>query len=119
MTSINFNPAANNAANIITKNQRSIDQAMTRLASGTKMNSAADDPSMLASFNNLTADGVANRAAVQSLNLGIAYVTVVDDAAANIEGLLVRMKDLAVQASSTAMSAQERYGLDFEFQQLA
>ena len=118
MTSINFNPAANNAANIITKNQRSIDQAMTRLASGTKMNSAADNPAMLASFNNLTASGVASRAAVQSLNHGIAYVTVVDDAAANIEGLLVRMKDLAVQASSTAMSAQERYGLDFEFQQL-
>jgi len=118
MTSINFNPAANNAANIITKNQRSIDQAMTRLASGTKMNSAADNPAMLASFNNLTASGVASRAAVQSLNHGIAYVTTVDETAANIEGVLVRMKDLAVQASSTAMSAQERFGLDFEFQQL-
>lgn len=118
MTSINFNPAANNAANIITRNQRTIDSAMTRLASGTMMNSAADNPSMLASFNNLTASGVASRAAVQSLNHGIAFVTTVDDTAANIEGLLVRMKDLAVQASSTAMSSQERFGLDFEFQQL-
>ena len=118
MTSINFSAAANNAANIISKNQRSIDQSMTRLASGTRFNSSADSPSMIASYNTLTAQGVASRAAVQSMNHGIAYISTVDNAAATIEGLLVRMKDLAVQASSTAMNAKDRYALDFEFQEL-
>jgi flagellin len=118
MTSINFSAAANNAANIISKNQRSIDQSMTRLASGTRFNSSADSPSMIASYNTLTAAGVASRAAVQSMNHGIAYISTVDNAAATIEGLLVRMKDLAVQASSTAMNAKDRYALDFEFQEL-
>ena len=118
MTSINFSAAANNAANIISKNQRSIDQSMTRLASGTRFNSSADSPSMIASYNTLTASGVASRAAVQSMNHGIAYISTVDNAAATIEGLLVRMKDLAVQASSTAMNAKDRYALDFEFQEL-
>ena len=118
MTSINFSASANNAANIISKNQRSIDQSMTRLASGTRFNSSADSPSMIASYNTLTAAGVASRAAVQSMNHGIAYISTVDNAAATIEGLLVRMKDLAVQASSTAMNAKDRYALDFEFQEL-
>ena len=118
MTSINFSAAANNAANIISKNQRSIDQSMTRLASGTRFNSSADSPSMIASYNTLTAAGVASRAAVQSMNHGIAYISTVDNAAATIEGLLVRMKDLAVQASNTAMNASDRYALDFEFQEL-
>ena len=118
MTSINFSAAANNAANIISKNQRSIDQSMTRLATGTRFNSSADGPSMIASYNTLTAQGVASRAAVQSMNHGIAYISTVDNAAATIEGLLVRMKDLAVQASNTAMNASDRYALDFEFQEL-
>ena len=118
MTSINFSAAANNAANIISKNQRSIDQSMTRLATGTRFNRSADGPSMIASYNTLTAAGVASRAAVQSMNHGIAYISTVDNAAATIEGLLVRMKDLAVQASSTAMNAKDRYALDFEFQEL-
>ena len=118
MTTINFSMAANSAANTITKNQRSIDQAMTRLSSGKTLNSSADGPGMIGSYNVENATGVASRAAVQSMNHGISYLSTVDGAASTIEGLLVRMKDLAVQASNTAMSQADRYGLDAEFQEL-
>ena len=118
MTTINYSIAANSAANVITQNQRSIDQAMTRLATGKTLNSAADDPGSFGSYTLSTAEGVANRAAIKSVNLGLSYLTTLDSAVGSIEKIFYRMKELATQAANTGMSDNDRYGLDAEFGKL-
>ena len=118
MTTINYSVAANSSANVITKNQRHVDQAKTRLATGKRMNSASDDPGSFGSYTALLSEGIANRAAIQSVNQGLSYLSTLDAALGSVEKLFLRMKELAVQASNTGMSATDRYGLDAEFGRL-
>ena len=118
MTTINYSVAANSSANVISKNQRHVDEAMTRLATGKRMNTAADDPGSFGSYTALLSEGIANRAAIQSVNTGISYLSTLDAALGSVEKLFLRMKELAVQASNTGMSATDRYGLDAEFGRL-
>ena len=107
--------AANVAANTITQNQREINSAMTRLATGSRVNTAADDSGAWGGYTLSKAQGVANRAAAASVNMGLAYLNTLDQGAQAIENIFVRMKSLAVQASNNAMTASDRYGLDAEF----
>ena len=115
MNTVNMSYAANVAANTITINQREINSAMTRLATGSRINTAADDAGAWGGYTLSKAGGVANRAAAASINTGLAYLTTVDQAAQNIENIFMRMKTLAVQASNTGMTVSDRYGLDAEF----
>jgi flagellin len=115
MTTVNMSYAANVAANTITQNQREINSAMTRLATGSRVNTAADDGGAWGGYSSSRASGVANRAAAASINMGLAYLNTLDQGAQAIENIFVRMKALAVQASNGAMTASDRYGLDAEF----
>ena len=115
MNSVNMSYAANVAANTITQNQREINSAMTRLATGSRVNTAADDSGAWGGYTLSKASGVANRAAAASINMGLAYLNTLDQGAQAIENIFVRMKALAVQASNGAMTANDRYGLDAEF----
>jgi len=115
MTTVNMSYAANVAANTITQNQREINSAMTRLATGSRVNTAADDSGAWGGYTLSKAQGVANRAAAASVNMGLAYLNTLDQGAQAIENIFVRMKALAVQASNGAMTASDRYGLDAEF----
>ena len=115
MTTVNMSYAANVAANTITQNQREINSAMTRLATGSRVNTAADDSGAWGGYTLSKAQGVANRAASASINMGLAYLNTLDQGAQAIENIFVRMKALAVQASNGAMTASDRYGLDAEF----
>ena len=115
MTTVNMSYAANVAANTITQNQREINSAMTRLATGSRVNTAADDSGAWGGYTLSKAQGVANRAAAASVNMGLAYLNTLDQGAQAIENIFLRMKALAVQASNGAMTASDRYGLDAEF----
>lgn len=118
MTSVNFSLAANNAANTLNKNQRFIDTAMTRLATGKRINSGADAIGSHATHSSLLLGAVQNKAGVAALNMGVAYLNTVDAAITSIQKIFLRMKGLAVQASNTSMATEDRYGLDAEFQML-
>tara|TARA_B110000238_G_scaffold155878_1_gene168567 strand:- start:460 stop:1398 length:939 start_codon:yes stop_codon:yes gene_type:complete len=115
MTTVNMSYAANIAATTITQNQREINSAMTRLATGSRINSASDDAGAFGAYTLSKSQGVANRAASSSINMGLAYLNTLDQGAQAIENIFMRMKTLAVQAANSGMSASDRYGLDAEF----
>jgi len=118
-----LNVISNFAANVAHRNLVASDAAttssLTKLSSGQRVVSAKDDAASLAIGSRLRAEVVAMKTA--SVNAGQAgsMLQIADGAMATIADILVRMKELAVQASSGQFSSVERTILDSEFQALS
>ena len=115
MTVINTNTAANITANALTKNERAMSQAMERLSTGQRINSAGDDAAGLAISSRMTSQINGLNMAVRNANDAISLVQTADGAAVEISNMLQRMRELAVQASSGTISTTDRTALDTEF----
>ena len=117
-----LNIISNFAANVAHRNLTMSDAAATsslaKLSSGQRVVSAKDDAASLAIGSRLRAEVVAMRTA--SVNAGQAgsMLQIADGALATVSDMLVRMKELSVQASSGQFSSVERGVLDSEFQAL-
>ena len=118
MTVINTNVSATLASNSIARNERAMSTAMERLATGTRINSAADDAAGLAIASKMTSQVKGLEQASRNANDGISLVQTVEGAAKEILNILTRMKELSVQATSGTYSATDRDAMDLEFQQL-
>ena len=118
MTVINTNVSATLASNSIVRNERAMSTAMERLATGTRINSAADDAAGLAIASKMTSQVKGLEQASRNANDGISLVQTVEGAAKEILNILTRMKELSVQATSGTYSATDRDAMDLEFQQL-
>jgi flagellin len=118
-----LNVISNFAANVAHRNLTMSDAAatssLTKLSSGSRVVSAKDDAASLAIGSRLRAEVAAMKTA--SVNAGQAgsMLQIADGAMATISDILVRMKELAVQASSGQFSSVERGVLDSEFQALS
>ena len=118
MTVINTNTAATISANALTKNERAMSQAMERLSTGQRINSAADDAAGLAISSKMTSQINGLNMAVKNANDAISMVKTVDGAVIEITSMLQRMRELAVQAASDTNTNADQDSLDLEFQQL-
>jgi len=98
---IGTNSAALLAAHHLNVNRSSLDQAMTRLASGKRINSAADDPGSIGVAASLLANIKGADMAKQNANAAMAAVQVADGALVEVENMLQRIRELAVQKAST------------------
>jgi len=118
MLNINTNYAASFAANAAKQSSSGLNTAMERLSSGSRINYAKDDAAGQAIAARLTAEiqGVAmasrNAADAQSM------IDTTDGALAETANILLRMRELAVQASTGTLSSDDNAALDAEFQQL-
>ena len=119
MTVINTNTAANITANALTKNERAMSQAMERLSTGQRINSAGDDAAGLAISSRMTSQVNGLNMAVRNANDAISMVTTADGAYIEGTAMMQRMRELAVQAASGTMSSTDRTALDTEFQALS
>ena len=118
MTVINTNVAASITANALTKNERAMSQAMERLSTGQRINSASDDAAGLAIASRMTSQVNGLNMAVRNANDAISLVQTADGAIVEIEAMLQRMRELAVQAASGTYSATDRDALEVEFDAL-
>ena len=118
MTVINTNTAANITANALTKNERAMSQAMERLSTGQRINSAGDDAAGLAVSSKMTAQINGLNMAVRNANDAISMVQTADGAYIEATNMMQRMRELAVQAVSGTMSSADRTALDTEYQAL-
>ena len=119
MTVINTNVAANITANALTKNERAMSQAMERLSTGQRINNAGDDAAGLAVSSRMTSQINGLNMAVRNANDAISLVQTADGALGEVEAMLQRMRELAVQAASGTMSSTDLTALDNEFSALA
>jgi flagellin len=118
MTVINTNVAASITANALTKNERAMHQAMERLSTGQRINSAADDAAGLAISSRMTSQINGLNMAVRNANDAISMVQTADGAIKEISSMLQRMRELMVQAASGTMSTADKTALNTEFQAL-
>ena len=119
MTVINTNTAANLTANAMTQNQRAMNQTMERLSTGSRINSASDDAAGLAIVSKMDAQITGLNQAVRNSNDAIAMIQTADGAAIEVDAMLQRMRELAVQSENATNTATDLQNLNREFSSLA
>ena len=119
MTVINTNTAATLTANALTKNERAMSQAMERLSTGVRINSASDDAAGLAISSRMTSQVNGLNMAVRNANDAISMVQTADGALVEVTNMLQRMRELAVQAASGTMVHYRWSALNTEFDAFA
>ena len=118
MAVINTNVAATLTANALSRNERDMSQAMERLSTGLRINSAADDAGGLAMSQTMTAQVKGLDMAVRNASDAISMVQTADGASVEIGNMLQRMRELAVQAVNGTQSDTDLDALNLEFQAL-
>ena len=112
---INTNISSIAASKTLTRNQSDLQRAMERLSSGRRINSSADDAAALAVAAKMRGDVRSLDQAVRNTNDAISLVNTYDGASAEIESMLVRMRELAVQSSNGAYESTDLAYADSEF----
>ena len=96
----NTNIPSISASRILSNNRDDLEKAMERLSSGKRINSASDDAAGMAVAAKLRADVRSLNQAVRNANDAVSLVNTYDGASAEIESILVRMRELAVQTAN-------------------
>jgi len=104
----NTNIPSISASRILSNNRDDLEKAMERLSSGKRINSASDDAAGMAVAAKLRADVRSLNQAVRNANDAVSLVNTYDGASAEIEAILVRMRELAVQASNGTYENEDR-----------
>lgn len=100
------------------KNREELQKSMEKLASGSRINSSADDAAGLALSQRLGSQIRSLVAAKRNANDGVSYIQVAEGGLSEVTNIVVRMRELAAQAASDTIGNRERSYLDKEFQQL-
>lgn len=116
---VNTNIASINAYNNLSKSTAAMQKTFSRISSGLRITSAADDAAGLAVSENLDAEGRSVEAAKRNVNDGIGVVQVAEGATGEVGNIIKRMRELAVQASSETLGTDERAYVNDEFEQLS
>jgi flagellin len=112
------NLLANSVALNLNKNQDSLASSVTKLSSGLRINTAADDPSGLAIAEQLQSQVNGFDQAVSNVQDASNAATVADGALQTTTDLLQRIRSLAVEAASDTNTTQDKQNLQTEITQL-
>ena len=115
MSVINTNIAATITSNALAKNERAMGQAMERLSTGARINSAADDAAGLAISSKMTSQIRGLDQAVRNANDAVSMIQTADGAAIEITNMLQRMRELSVQAGNGTNTTTDISSLNTEF----
>jgi flagellin len=112
---INTNVSSLKAQRHLNRNQFQLDRSLERLSSGLRINTAADDAAGLAISSKLESQIRSYSQAERNANDGISVAQIVDGAAAEVTGLLIRMRELATQAATDTYNPSDRAVMNVEF----
>ena len=115
MTTINTNISALIAHQTLARNDREMSQAMSRLSTGMRINSAGDDAAGLAIATRMTAQMQGLDQAVRNANDAVSMIQTADGASIELGNIIQRMRVLAVQAISDTYGTSDRAALQAEF----
>ena len=108
MNSINTNIGALNATKHMNEQNSQLDQAMERLSSGLRINSAADDAAGSAIASKMEAQVRSLDVAIRNSYDAISMTQTAEGALGEMENILQRIRELGVQASNSTLSASDR-----------
>lgn len=115
---INTNIASINAQRNLDRSQSDNQTALQRLSSGLRINSAKDDAAGLAISTRFTAQVQGLQVAIRNASDGVSLAQVAEGALGSMTDNLLRIRDLALQASNATNNSQDRAALNEEVQQL-
>jgi len=108
------NNAALNAAASASSVNREMETSMARLSSGKRINSASDDAAGVAISSRLSAEIRGTDQAIRNSLDGQALIDTAEGAHKEIENILQRMREVAVQAANDTNNSQDRGNLQAE-----
>jgi len=117
MLGINSNINSLVAQQNLNGSQDALSQAITRLSSGKRINSAADDAAGLAIATGLQTQINGLSQGVSNANDGVSLIQTANSALAQITSSLQRIRTLAVQASNGGLTDENRAALQKEVSQ--
>jgi flagellin len=112
---VHTNVAAFNAQTNVARAERGLSSSMGRLSSGLRINTAADDAAGLAISEKLRASVRGLAQAQRNANDGVSMLQTAEGALNESSDMLIRMRELAVQAANGTLGAGERSSLNNEF----
>lgn len=115
---INTNTASINSQRTMWNTKLNLDKSLERLSSGYRINRAGDDAAGLAISENLRSQIRGLKQAARNANDGISLVQVAEGSMNEQSSLLIRLRELAVQAASDTIGPVERQFLNVEYDQL-
>ena len=108
------NNAALNAAASASSVNRDMETSMARLSSGKRINSASDDAAGVAISSRLSAEIRGTDQAIRNSLDGQALIDTAEGAHKEIENILQRMREVAVQSANDTNNGQDRANLQAE-----
>jgi len=115
---INSNIAAQSATRALSHSADDQKKTYTRLASGQRITNAGDDSAGLSISENLRSQVRSMGQAERNANDGISFAQVAEGGLTEIGNMMVRMRELAVQAASDTVGEKERGFIHKEVQSL-
>ena len=115
---VNTNQGSLSAQRSLAASGVELKQAMERLSSGKKINSAADDAAGFAIAERMTAQIRGLNMATKNANDGLSMLATVENATNDVTDMLQRIRELAVQAANDTNSVEDRTFLQTEVNSL-
>jgi flagellin len=116
---INHNLMAQNATRNLNTAYTALSVSTRRLSSGLRIGTASDDAAGLAVRELMRADIASLNQGVRNANDAISLIQTADGALGVIDEKLIRMKELAEQASTGTYTSDQRLIIDSEYQAMA
>ena len=115
---VNTNIASLNAQRSLSNSQSMAATSLERLSSGLRINSASDDAAGLAISSRLQAQVEGLNQAARNANDGVSLLQTAEAALQEVTNNLLRVRELAVQASNATLSTADRSAINTEVTQL-
>ena len=115
---INNNIAALNSGRHLNANNRVLKQKLERLASGLRINRAADDAAGLSISEGMRAELAGLRQSTTNSEQATNLIMTAEGSLNEINAIMIRMRELATQASSSTVNDSNRESIQSEFGQL-
>ncbi len=115
---INHNISALKSNNQLSRTNKALDKSLERLSSGYRINSAADDSAGLAISEKMRTQIAGLNQASRNAADGISVIQTAEGALIEVEAMLQRMRELAVQSANGTYTADDRDAIQAEINQL-
>jgi flagellin len=115
---INHNISALKANNQLSRTNGKLDKSLEKLSSGYRINSAADDSAGLAISEKMRTQISGLDVASRNASDGISVIQTAEGALIEVESMLQRMRELAVQSANGTYTTQDRVAIQSEIDQL-
>jgi flagellin len=116
--SIRTNLAALSSINSLSGTQKSLSNSLEKISSGLRINRAADDAAGLGVATRMETDNTSLKQAMRNTNDGISLVQTAEGSIEQLTNILIRFRELSVQASNETYTTTDRGMIGTEMTQL-